>query len=160
MVCLGLAPQQRRRTKPVAPRNGTLRRRQLAFSLACAAIPGNQTLAKGRIFSESGQSASLLRRRSGMPGFGAAAAAPRQACGTPELNFPSAPTCFFHGWRRILALCRILAKPQQNPPQKSRHTSPAKSSLQNLHLPCKILHLFCGFFYAFFQLFTHFPARI
>jgi hypothetical protein len=61
-----------------------------------------------------------------MPGFGAAEAALRQACGTPELNFPAAPTCFFPGWRRT----------------------------------CKILRFSFAFFFAFFQLFTHFSARI
>ncbi len=94
-----------------------------------------------RSFSKSVHFASLLRRRIGMPGFGAAAAAPRQACGTPELNFPSAPTCFFPGLRRILALRRILRKnpgtlPPQNPPCKTS-TSPAKfctfSAVFSLH---------------------------
>ena len=114
---------------------------------------------KVRIFSESGQSASLLRRRYGMPGFGAAKAAAGQACGALELNFPAAPTCFFPGLHRILALRRILAKPQQNPPQKSRHTSPAKSSLQNLHLLLQNFAPFLPFFLCIFSAFHAFLRK-
>ena len=146
-----------------------------------------------RSFSESGHFASLLRRRIGMPGFGAAAAAPRQACGTPELNFPAAPTCFFPGWRRNFRKS-FLDKGQKFPRSFSESGHFASLMRRRYGMPgfgaaaaaprqacgalelnfpaaptcffpglrrtCKILHLFCHFFSAFFQLFTLFPARI